>query len=71
MAEDADLGGAALRLEQLPPGRLQAGEYAGMGTVRLGWASWDEHPARRRGREGNDCVVQTVSYLMLNLMGEV
>lgn len=34
VAEDADLGGAALRLEQLPPGCLQAGEES---RGRRGW----------------------------------
>lgn len=77
VAEDADLGGAALRLEQLPPGRLQAGECAGMamgmgmGTAGMGRLSWDEHPPCQRRREGNDCVVQTITYLTLSLMGEV
>lgn len=58
MAEDADLGGAALRLEQLPPGRLQAGGYTGMGDwqVGVGKLCWTSVLAREKGREGNDSV---------------
>lgn len=67
VAEDADLGGAALRLEQLPPGRLQAGEHRGWAPRLRGELA--EHPAGQRGREGSDRALQTITYL--ELMGEV
>lgn len=41
------------------------------GWGRWGWGARAGMSIPLVGGEGNDCVVQTVSYLMLNLMGEV